>query len=97
LVLGLGCGSAFAAVMEFADRSFRAAAHLTDLTGLPVLGVVPIIITEGDRRKRRRRMLIIGSAATLGLILSIVLIHFLVRPLDIIWFDVMRRVKFILA
>jgi uncharacterized protein involved in exopolysaccharide biosynthesis len=97
LVLGLGSGITFASVMEFADRSFRAAAELGEITRLPVLGVVPLIVTREDQRRRRRRMLTIGAAIVGGMLLATILIHFLVRPVDIIWFDIMRRLKMFLA
>jgi hypothetical protein len=62
------------------------------LTGIPPLALVPHIDTEAERRAGRRAVrLAVGTAmATAGV--AITLVHFLYRPLDVLWFSFSRRI-----
>ncbi|MFI4914507.1 MAG: lipopolysaccharide biosynthesis protein [Steroidobacterales bacterium] len=90
-VLAAGLGLGAVALSETFDTSIRGAADLGRLTEVMPLVSIPLIETRDDRRRRRRlwRYSWQGSAAVL--LLTILAIHFFVRPLDVLWVQVMRR------
>ena len=96
LVLGIVMSAGLAllamALVEALDSSVRSAADLTRLVEVAPLAAIPLIGTAAERRRaaRLRRQLWIGSVA--GAFAAIALVHFFVRPLDIVWLSVLRRV-----
>jgi polysaccharide chain length determinant protein (PEP-CTERM system associated) len=54
-IVGLGLGLGFAAFLEYRDNSFRCEDEIVRLLSLPVVAVVPVMLTSTERRLRRRR------------------------------------------
>lgn len=71
VVMGCGLGAGVGFLLEVADGSFHEARSLQSAFGVPVLGSVPPILMEWDRKRmRRRRFRRVFAAATLaGLVL----------------------------
>ncbi len=95
LVLGFFFSCALAAgtlwLSEKLDSSVRGRLDLLALTGTPPLALVPLIITEGDRRiERKRRRVALGSAAA-SVCIAVMLVHFFYMPLDVLWYALARR------
>jgi polysaccharide biosynthesis transport protein len=96
LVLGLllsgGLALVAMGVLDAVDTAIRGAGDLTRLVEVAPLAAIPVIATEADRARaaRLRRQRWIGSAVSA--LVAIVLVHVLVRPLDILWLAVMRRI-----
>jgi polysaccharide chain length determinant protein (PEP-CTERM system associated) len=91
LFLGIGAGVGTTALKEYSDQSVRNEQSLAALTTLPVLSTIPEIITEKDRiRVRARRKIAIISTAG-AVVLAIILFHFLVMDLNVLWARVSRR------
>lgn len=92
LILGIGAGGAAAALKEFSDQSVYTSQALTNALGLPVLAVIPEILIAGEipRKKKvpRKYLVIIGIVA--AVICVIVLFHFFIMDLDILWAKIMR-------
>jgi polysaccharide chain length determinant protein (PEP-CTERM system associated) len=59
---GLGLGFLLALITEFLGMSITVPEQITSATGIPVLEVIPIIMTVDDRR-RRKRMLILATVS----------------------------------
>jgi polysaccharide biosynthesis transport protein len=91
MVLGIGAGVGSAALKEFSDQSARTAGALSSALGLPVLAVIPEILTSEDtaQDKRQRREILIGIAVVI--ICTIAIFHFFFMDLDILWAKIMRR------
>ena len=91
LVLGIGAGVGSAALKEFSDQSVRTAGALSSALGLPVLAVVPEILTKEDtvEDKQQRKEILIGVAVVV--VVAILIFHFFVMDLDILWAKFMRR------
>jgi hypothetical protein len=91
LVLGIGAGVGSAALKEFSDQSVRTAGALSSAVGLPVLAVIPEIVTKEDSAEdqQQRRKVLIGVAV--ALVVAIVIFHFFIMDLDILWAKMMRR------
>ena len=97
LVLGIGAGVGSAALKEFSDQSVRTAGALSSALGLPVLAVIPDILTKEDTAedKQQRKQILIGAAVVV--VVAIVIFHFFVMDLDILWAKAMRRMVFLTA
>jgi polysaccharide chain length determinant protein (PEP-CTERM system associated) len=91
LVLGLGSGVGAAAIKESTDDTVRDAGRLAADTGFPVLTGIPEIVTAGDvaRVKLRRIQAAAGAAAVL--VAGVLVVHFFVMDLDIVWAKLMRK------
>jgi uncharacterized protein involved in exopolysaccharide biosynthesis len=96
LIAGFICsaGLAFGVLwlLEKLDTSVRNRLDLFKLTGVPPLALVPHIGTEAERRASRRlRRFAIGTTMA-GLCVAVVLAHFFYQPLDVLWFNLARRI-----
>jgi polysaccharide chain length determinant protein (PEP-CTERM system associated) len=61
--VGLGLGIAIAALLEIRDSSFRTAKHVTQVLNLPVLAMIPMMMSDAARARRRRRLLLAAAGA----------------------------------
>jgi len=93
VVIGIGAGVGGASMREYSDQSARSVAALASLTGFPVLGAIPEIVTWKDRlRASRRRWIIIVSTAA-AIVLTVVIVHLFIMDLDVFWARLMRRLS----
>jgi polysaccharide chain length determinant protein (PEP-CTERM system associated) len=70
---GLVLGLAFVGLLETRDSSFKSEEDVLRVLTLPVLALVPVMISESDRqvlRRRRKRKLVMAFAGTLVVIVS---------------------------
>jgi len=94
LVLGMGGGVGMAAVRESGDDTVRSPDDLAKIAGgLPVLASVPVIVTAADEGARKGRRLKLVTATALVLVAGVLLFHFFVMDLDVVWARVMRRLS----
>ena len=91
LLVALGLGAAAAALQESLDASVRGAADVRRLLQVPPLASIPVIVTAADRaaHRRRRRWSLAAGIATVVLALGFV--QWFVRPLDVVWSTLLRR------
>jgi len=91
MVLATGCSIGFGSLSEYMDQSVYQADELAAISGLPVLAVIPYLITEEDQKKMVRiKWAWIGTTAGL-VIIGMAAVHFLYRPLDILWIQIIQR------
>ncbi len=68
-LIGLGIGVGFAGLLEYRDRSLRTEEDVVLTLSLPVLALVPTMVTKLERVKRqRRRFLLATSGAAFALV-----------------------------
>lgn len=91
VVLGIGAGVGFAAIVEFSDTSFRDGDSLARATGFPVLTEVGRIITPQERMKMRVKRIAASVAAAGVIAAAVFLFHLYVMHIDVFWAKVMRR------
>ncbi len=91
IVLAIGAGVLMAFIAEALDSKVYGEKAIETITGLPVLVLVPfyqIPVPEGERKKMT--IWIIG-AVILMLLLSIALFNYFVKPLDVTWYILLRK------
>ena len=92
LFLSLGLGAAGAALRESIDASVRGPTDIRQLLQVPALASIPVIVTAEDRA-RRKKFIRFGWGGGVAVLLLIVLsIHLFVRPLDVVWLSLLRRI-----
>ncbi len=73
-LLGLGCGVALAALLEYRDKSLRSDDDVIVALSLPVLARVPTMTTAAERRRQKRLRLMFASSGALGVALCVAMI-----------------------
>ncbi|MBA4391264.1 MAG: chain-length determining protein [Syntrophus sp. (in: bacteria)] len=91
LFLGIGAGVGMASLQEFNDQSIRDPKTLTAITHLPVLVAIPEIITEKDILGRKHTWKALLIIAVLVFVAGLILFHFFIMDLDILWARVTRK------
>lgn len=89
---GLGIGLGLVILLELMNEVIRGPKSLERLTGMQAIVVIPYIETPSDiaLRSRRFKLMIIG--AVVMLIAVIIITHFFVMPLEMIWAKIMLKV-----
>jgi len=90
LILGLGAGLGMVALSENLDHTVKTTDELAWLTGLPVLGHIARIVTPEDIARQKRRRRLIWSLIGLAVVVGIIIFHFFVMDLWILWARVSR-------
>jgi succinoglycan biosynthesis transport protein ExoP len=95
LIGGLVASGALAlltmAMQEALDSSVRSARDLEGLVQIPPLVTVPVIETEEDAARQRRLGRRAWAGAAVSVLVAILSVHVFYRPLDLLWFAVLRR------
>jgi protein tyrosine kinase modulator len=80
VIAGLALGLGFVALAEYRDSTFKSDDDIVTSLSLPVLAMIPNMVTRGERRQlRRRRMLLSVSAVLLALVAGATAIWFVWR------------------
>jgi uncharacterized protein involved in exopolysaccharide biosynthesis len=91
LVLSLGGGLLAAILRDNFDASVRGVQDVRALLSVPPLAAIPRIVTRADRERHRRVVRYSWQGAIAGTIVFAAAVHFLVRPLDVLWLSLLRR------
>jgi uncharacterized protein involved in exopolysaccharide biosynthesis len=91
LILSIGLGAGAVVARESFDASVRGPSDLRSMLSVPALASIPIMLTAADRRRRRRVTVWSWSGSAALLLVGALTVHFFVKPLDVVWVIVMRR------
>ncbi len=92
VVLSLLAAGSLIWLLERLDSTVRGRKDLVQLLGVPPLAIVPRIVTIETRRSARLHARYTAAAASiLGLALLLSSLHIFLRPLDSLWFAVIRK------
>jgi succinoglycan biosynthesis transport protein ExoP len=91
MVLSLAAGAGAAMLRDTLDVSVRGVQDIRALLSVPPLAAVPLITTQAERRRHRRRVRYSWQGAIVSFIALVAVVHFLVRPLDVVWIGLLRR------
>lgn len=92
-VLSLGGGVGSVALLELLDSSVRGTKDLGRTLPTPVLGAVPYILNEADRRRAKRSFISVALGVMFGFVVVLIAIDVLWMPLDLFWYAMLRRVS----
>lgn len=90
-MFSLGSGIGFAFVADAISGAIHGAKNIQTLLGVVPLAVIPYQMNMTDvqkRKKLQKRTVLVGLAA---IIAGVLLIHFLISPLDVLWFRILRK------
>lgn len=90
-LLTIGISVAIVFVKEVLDQSIKSRKELVNAVGAPPLAVIPYIPTQQEvlSRKQYQLYLIVGCVIAACLVIGV--FHVFVKPLDVTWFIVMRK------
>lgn len=92
MALGMGAGVGLAAVRESGDDTVRSPDDLAKIAGgLPILASVPVIVTAVDNALKKARRMKFAAATTAVLVAGVLLVHFFVMDLEVVWAKVVRK------
>jgi uncharacterized protein involved in exopolysaccharide biosynthesis len=93
IVLSLGLAVGAVALLESLDDTIRGRRDLSLLVGGSPLAIIPLIAYQEAVAgpPRWRRFLLVGAGTVGALALALLAIHLLYRPLDVLWFVVLRK------
>jgi succinoglycan biosynthesis transport protein ExoP len=97
LVLALGAGVGSAAVAESLSEAVRGAKGVVALLHTAPLAVIPYLPNEADTRSQKRKKGIMIVSVVAGIVILLLLVHFLFSPLDVLWFRGLRKVDTIIG
>jgi uncharacterized protein involved in exopolysaccharide biosynthesis len=90
-VFSLGSGIGFAFVADAISGAIHGAKNIQISLGMVPLAVIPYQMNMADMQKRKKlqkRTVLVGFAA---IVIGVLLIHFLISPLDVLWFRLLRK------
>lgn len=91
LILSLGLGAGVVALLEALDASIRGRRDVLDLMQAPPLALIPRIVTQAETRAAKLRLRFAAAGSVAVAVAALTLMHFLYRPLDTMWFSLLRR------
>ena len=93
LLLSIGGGLGYGAVLESLDQSVKSAKELAGLAVAPLLASIPYIANNSERASKRKARKIVATSGLVALLLVVILVHMLWMPLDVVWYSVLRRLS----
>jgi len=90
IVLGMGFSVGAASLREYSDRRVRDMEIMERLTEVPVLSVIPSIVTLEDSARQKKRTIIWAGTAVAGIFLALILFHFFVMDLYVFYAKLVR-------
>lgn len=92
LVLALGTGLGYASMAESLDSTLRGAKGVLATLQVAPLAVIPYLASDRETagQRKHRRMVVYGAIAIV--LFAVMLVHFFISPLDVLWFRALRKV-----
>jgi hypothetical protein len=80
-----------AALLEVLDATVRGRKDLMRLLQEAPLALIPEIATDGEARIVKQRWRYALGAVAVATLSAIAAVHFMYRPVDVLWFTVLRK------
>ena len=93
LVLSMVGGLGVAGLAEAIDGGIRGSRALASVTKMTPLVTIPYIVTRRDEVKRKRIIRFSIAVVVLLGLGAVVAVHFFYKPLDLLWFIVLRKLN----
>jgi uncharacterized protein involved in exopolysaccharide biosynthesis len=92
-VLALGLSVGAAAGREFSDKRIHDVETLQRISGLSVISIIPAMINQAELAALRKRKMVMGVAGLCSVIGIILIVHFFVMDMDIVYAKLGRLVQ----
>jgi len=92
ILLSAGLAVGVGALLEALDATVRGRKDLIALLSEAPIALVPAIGTAGEARAGRQHLRYALGAGAVAAISAILAIHFIYRPVDVLWFQVLRKI-----
>jgi hypothetical protein len=97
LVLALGAGVGSSAIAESLSSAVRGSKGVVAILQTAPLAVIPYLPNTADIRAKARKKRIMIVTVIAGIMIALLLVHFLFSPLDVLWFRGIRKVNTLLG
>lgn len=91
IILAGIAAAATAGAAEMLDESVKGQSELIELIGTTPLAIIPYVVIAEEEKSVNKKARFVWAAAFAAIVLAIILIHFFYRPLDVLWFIVLRK------
>ena len=91
IILGVGAGVGVIILQEAMAAVIFGAAEVVSLTGVAPLAVVGYMETKEEESKHNRKRVYMVLGLALFVMLILILFHLFVKPLDVTWYILMRK------
>ncbi len=91
LVMSVGAAVGLLLLLEVLDNRVRGRRHVLAMLGVPPLAVIPWVADEPEPQVKVRARLKLAGGALAGAIVTVLLVHLLVKPLDELWAGLLRQ------
>jgi uncharacterized protein involved in exopolysaccharide biosynthesis len=91
LLASLALGVGAVVLLDALDASIRGPTDIRLLLQVPALASIPVIVTHQDRARRRLHTWLSWGGSVTATALAVAGVHFLYRPLDVLWAVLLRR------
>ena len=91
LVLAPAIGLAMVPFKESIDQSIWGSKMLDSIQGGPPIAEIPVIATRADAVKATRVRIAAMVGAPITILIAALVVHFALRPLDVLWYVVLRK------
>ena len=93
LLLSIGGGLGYGAMLESLDQSVKSRKALLSLGVAPLLATIPYMVNDADRSQKRKTRTLVATSGLAALVVVVVLVHMLWMPLDVLWYSILRRLS----
>ena len=93
LILSFISGIGVAGLAESLDGGIRGTRTLASVTKMTPLVTIPYITTHKDTALKKRNVRIFIAVVISLIIVSIAMVHFFYKPLDLLWFIILRKLN----
>jgi polysaccharide chain length determinant protein (PEP-CTERM system associated) len=90
-VLATGAGIGASALVEMTDDTIRSTQSIKNMFDIPILGTVPLLLSEKDFTQKNRGRMKIAAMAAFLLVALLFLFHFFVMDFYIFWMKVSNK------
>lgn len=91
IILAGVAAAATAGAIEMLDESIKGRMELIELLGAAPLAVIPYVMIAEEEKKVDRKARLMWIALAVAGVIVFTLIHFFYKPLDVLWFVVLRK------
>ena len=93
LVLSFISGIGVAVLAELLDGGIRGTRALASITKMTTLATIPYISTHKDAALKKRNVRPFIASILVLVVVSIAMVHFFYKPLDLLWFIILRKLN----